>query len=192
MIGIRWLTIFLMGTALMWSLAIQDVRAELKVLPGTSLEINGHLISDHTAVVEHPTFKEMLAAFARAEDAVQRRDIDALMAFYATAYNYHGLKKSDVRRVWGEVFTHYRQISSTHVFTKLRVSATGSQTRAEMTCTGGLYGAPKEGGGRVTLDSWFREVHYLARENGAWRFLGNAGNAPRAAPFTSAPHHPLF
>ncbi len=181
-----------MGTAFTWCLAIRDVCAELKVLPGTSFEINGQLISDHADVVEHPTLKEILAAFARAEDAVQRRDIDALMAFYATGYNYHGLKQSDVRRVWGEVFTHYRRISSTHVFTKLRVSGTGSQTRAEMTCTGGLYGTPKESGSRVTLDSWFREVHYLAKENGAWRFLGNAGNAPRTAPFTSAPHHPLF
>lgn len=26
----------------------------------------------------------------------------------------------------------------------------------------------------------------------SWRFLGNAGEVPTAAPFASAPHHPLF
>lgn len=26
----------------------------------------------------------------------------------------------------------------------------------------------------------------------SWRFFGNAGEVPTAAPFASAPHHPLF
>ena len=45
-----------------------------------------------------------------------------------------------------------------------------------MTCTGGLYGTEKHGK-PVTIDSWVREVHYLVKEEGAWRFLGNAGGA---------------
>jgi hypothetical protein len=45
---------------------------------------------------------------------------------------------------------------------------------------------------RITIDSWFREVHYLGNEEGRWRFLGNAGEVPTNVPFSSAPHHPLF
>ncbi|MBK5282784.1 MAG: hypothetical protein JJE16_11935, partial [Nitrospiraceae bacterium] len=54
------------------------------------------------------------------------------------------------------------------------------------------YGTEAQGGTHITLDSWFREVHYLVHENGAWRFLGNAGAVPSTAPLTSSPHHPLF
>ena len=64
--------------------------------------------------------------------------------------------------------------------------------RVEVTCTGGLYGTDEQSGKRVTIDSWFREVHYLVKDGESWRFLGNAGDVPAAAPFASAPHHPLF
>jgi len=43
--------------------------------------------------------KELVAAFDRAEAAVQKADLEALMDFYAKGYNYYGLKRSDVRRV---------------------------------------------------------------------------------------------
>jgi hypothetical protein len=45
--------------------------------------------------------KELVAAFTEAEAAVKKADVDALMKFYTTTYNYnyHGLKRSDVRRV---------------------------------------------------------------------------------------------
>ena len=35
-------------------------------------------------------------------------------------------------------------------------------------------------------------VQDLVHEDGAWRFCGNAGDAPQTAPATSTPHHPLF
>lgn len=187
-----WLLILLIGTLCLWSVAPQAVCAEVQVLPGASLAIDGHVISEHAAVVAHPTVNEVLAAFGRAEDALQKQDLDALMRFYAKTYNYNGLKLSDVRRVWGEVFTHYRQITSMHHFTALKVVQIGSQPLAELTCTGGLYGTEKASGKRITIDSWFREVHYLVKEDGVWHFLGNAGNVPTEAPAWTAPHHPLF
>ena len=60
------------------------------------------------ADADQPVIKELVAAFNEAEAAVKKADLDALMKFYATTYNYHGLKRSDVRRVWEEVFLHYR------------------------------------------------------------------------------------
>jgi ketosteroid isomerase-like protein len=141
---------------------------------------------------DQPVIKEMVAAFNEAEAAVKKSDLDALMKFYALAYNYHGLKRSDVRRVWEEVFLHYREISSSHVFTELKLGQADGVGKAYVTCTGGLHGTEKQTGKPITIDSWAREVHYLVKEEGAWRFLGNAGGtSPSTAP-ASAPHHPLF
>jgi len=175
-----------------WPGALRDAWAEVEVLTGTSLTIDGQVIFDRAAVVGNPTVKEVLAAFGQAEEALQKHDLEALMRFYAANYNYNGLKQADVRRVWGEVFTHFRTIASTHHFTEVRVVQAGSHARVELTCTGGLYAVEKASGRRVTIDSWFREIHYLIKEGGTWHFLGNAGNAPTEVPAWSAPHHPLF
>ncbi|THJ11711.1 MAG: hypothetical protein CAF43_003275 [Nitrospira sp. CG24C] len=136
--------------------------------------------------------KELVAAFNEAETAVKKADLDTLMKFYAMAYNYHGLKRSDVRRIWEEVFLHYRDINSSHVFTELKLVQVDGVRKAYVTCTGGLQGTEKQTGKPVTIDSWSREVHYLVKEAGAWRFLGNVGGASPSASPASAPHHPLF
>lgn len=165
--------------------------AKVQVLPDAVVLVEGKAITGKR-VSDHPAVREVLASFDRAEAALQKENLDDLMAFYAPAYNYHGLKGSDVRRVWGEVFTHYKAVSSLHLFSDIKVLQVDSRLRAEVTCTGGLYGTDERTGNRITLDSWFREVHYLVKEAGVWRFLGNAGEVPAAAPFSSAPHHPLF
>ncbi len=41
---------------------------------------------------DQTVIKELVAAFNEAEAAVKKADLDAIMKFYATAYNYHGLK----------------------------------------------------------------------------------------------------
>ncbi|HKT36673.1 MAG TPA: hypothetical protein VJR03_17740 [Nitrospira sp.] len=140
----------------------------------------------------HAVANELSAAFGRAETAVRQADLDALMLFYEKEYNYHGLRRSDVRRVWAEVFSHYRDITSSHRFTELKVVHAGSMTKAFVTCTGGLYGTDKESGKPVTIDSWVGEVHFLVKEGSAWKFLGNVGGTHSETPVTSAPHHPLF
>lgn len=144
------------------------------------------------AETDRSVMNELVAAFDRAEVAVQHADLDALMLFYAKGYNYHGLKRPDVRRVWREVFTHYAQVMSKHVFTELRVVKSGAGWKAFVSCTGGLYGTEKETGKSITIDNWVREVHSLVKEKDGWKFLGNVGGASPAAPPASAPHHPLF
>lgn len=167
-------------------------QAAVEVLPEATMTVNGRVLADRAAITGQPVLQELLAAFGRAESAVQRQDLDALLKFYAQAYNYHGLKRADVRRIWSEVFEHYAGLSSTHLFSEIKLLRSGTQQRAEVTCTGGLHGTERKGGQRITLDSWFREVHFLVHEDGAWRFMGNAGQGPGSAPFTSSPHHPLF
>jgi hypothetical protein len=178
--------------AVVWLALSPESHAVVQILPEVSLTVDGRAIHDHASAVSHPTVQEILSAFGRAEAAVRKQDLDQVLQFYAKGYNYHGLKPADVRRIWGEVFTHYHNLSSTHLFSEVKVFRSGAQLHAEITCTGGLYGTESQGGTRITLDSWFREVHYLVHEDGAWRFLGNAGAAPSTAPFTSSPHHPLF
>jgi hypothetical protein len=150
------------------------------------------MVSGVVAEADGAVAREVTAAFDRAETAVQHADLDSLMLFYEKGYNYHGLKRPVVQRVWTEVFSHYREINSTHLFTELKVVHAGSVTKAFVTCTGGLYGTDKESGKPVTIDSWIGEVHYLVKEGTAWKFLGNVGGAVREVPATSAPHHPLF
>ena len=178
--------------ALCWTLAPAVVSAKVQVLPETVVQVDGKKVIAQGGLLRHPVVKGLLAAFERAEAALGREDVDDLMRFYASAYDYHGLKADDVRRVWGEVFEHYRAVDSLHLFSDIKVTQMNHEVRVEVTCTGGLYGTDERTGNRVTLDSWFREVHYLVKEGDAWRFLGNAGEVPAAAPFASAPHHPLF
>jgi ketosteroid isomerase-like protein len=156
------------------------VAAALEFAPGVGAD------------ADQPVIKELVAAFDEAEAAVKKVDLDALMKFYAKTYNYHGLKRSEVRRVWEEVFLHYGDISSSHVFTELKLVQADGAGKAYVTCTGGLHGTEKQTGKPITIDSWVREVHYLVKEEGAWRFLGNAGGASPSAPPASAPRHPLF
>lgn len=144
------------------------------------------------AAADGTVMKELAGAFDRAEVALQHADLEALMQFYAKDYNYHGLKRVDVRRVWDEVFSHYEQIMSRHVFTELKVVRTGSVKKAYVTCAGGLYGVEKGTGKPVTIDSWAGEVHSLVKEQDGWKFLGNVEGTSPVAPPASAPHHPLF
>jgi len=141
---------------------------------------------------DQPVIRELVAAFNEAEAAVKKADLEALMKFYASTYNYHGLKSSDVRRIWEEVFLHYRDIRSSHVFTEMKLVQADITGKAYVTCTGGLHGTEKQTGKPITIDSWVQEVHYLVKEEGRWRFLGNAGGAADHVPAGSAPHHPLF
>jgi len=178
--------------AMWWTVAGSDrAIAKTEILRGTSLEVDHKVVQTDQAVVEHPHVKGILAAFDRAEEAMQRGDLDGVLAIYAKDYNYRGLKRSDIRKIWSELFTHYRDLSSAHVFTRLRVSEEGPRPTAEITCTGHLRGTPVEGLERVTVDSWYGEVHYLIHEDGIWRIRGNAGVPPKGVVFGTAPH-PLF
>jgi hypothetical protein len=181
-----------LGLVLCSVLGAEVASAKVQVLPEATLLVEGRKVTEQSGLLRHPVVKGLLAAFERAEAALHKEDLDALMGFYAPAYDYHGLKDNDVRRVWGEVFEHYKAVESLHLFSDVKVLRVNDELRVEVTCTGGLYGTDEQTGKRLTLDSWFREVHYLVKEGDGWRFLGNAGEVPAGAPFSSAPHHPLF
>ncbi len=149
------------------------------------------VVLDAAIAADEKTVSEIVAAFDQAESAIQARDLDTLMTLYSKQYNYHRLRKSDARRLWEEIFEYNRQLHSTHLFTQIKTVESGGELRAEVTCTGALWGIGAESGQKVTVDSWFDEVHYLIKENGKWRIIGNAGSVPEMPRFGHAPH-PLF
>lgn len=181
-----------LGLILCSILGVGAVWAKVQVLPETVLLVEGKKVSGHNSVLHHPVVQGVVAAFERAESGLRQEELDRLMQFYAPSYDYHGLKQADVRRVWSEVFEHYKALESLHLFSDIKVLNVDGKLRVEVTCTGGLYGTDEQSGKRVTIDSWFREVHYMVKDGENWRFLGNAGEVPAVVPFASAPHHPLF
>ena len=141
--------------------------------------------------VDDATVKSVVGMFERAEQAAKAHDLNAVMAAYFSQYNYHGLKKDDIRKVWKDLFDEYQEIASTHLLTRFSKIGSGSQAVLEVTCTGHLWARSKTSGLYVPIDSWHEEVHYLVLEGGEWRIRGNLGDSPRVLPFGTSPH-PLF
>ncbi len=141
--------------------------------------------------VDQATLNAVLGAFEQAEDAIKAHDLDKVMVIYSSQYNYHGLKKNDLRKIWKELFDEYQDIASTHLFTKMTKVGAGRDALLEVTCTGHLWAKSKTSGLYVPIDSWHEEIHSLVLEDGTWRLRGNLGESPRVLPFGTAPH-PLF
>lgn len=165
-------------------LLLADARtpacAESRLLPGAETE------------ADEKTVEEILAVFDRADRAVRSRDLDGVMAVYSDRYNYHGLKKSDIRKIWKDLFDHYEDIDSTHLFSRIApVVSVGPGKSVEITCSGSVRAVSKISRLRVPIDSWYGEVHHMVREGGAWKIRGNLGDVQTVLPFGTAPH-PLF
>jgi len=141
--------------------------------------------------IDATTLKAVVTTFEQAEQAIKAHDLEQVMALYSPQYNYHGLKRDDVRKIWKDLFDEYQEIASTHLFTKIAKVGWGRDAVLEVTCTGHLSARSKTSGLYVPIDSWYEEVHYLVFEEGAWRIRGNVGESPRVLPFGTAPH-PLF
>ncbi len=141
--------------------------------------------------VDETTVTTVVGTFEQAEQAIKAHDLDKVMAIYSPQYNYHRLKKDDIRKIWKDLFEEYQEIASTHLFTKIAKVGSGREAVLEVTCTGHLWARSKTSGLFVPIDSWYEEVHYLVFEDGAWRIRGNVGESPRVLPFGTAPH-PLF
>lgn len=141
--------------------------------------------------VDEGTVHAIVRAFEQGEDAVKSHDLEQVMTLYSSLYNYHGLRKDDIRRIWKDLFDEYQEIASTHLFTKMTKVGSGRDAVLEVTCTGHLWARSKTSGLYVPVDSWYEEVHYLVLEDGTWRIRGNVGESPRVLPFGTAPH-PLF
>lgn len=152
----------------------------------------GGIMVDNWAEVnaDDKTVAGILAAFNRAEAALEAGNVADLMPLYSDQYSYHGLTKTDLQKVWEDLVSHHREFRSNHILSRI-VTVPGDPSSAEVTCTGSLWAISKETGQQVSIDSWYGEVHHMRYENGAWRVRGHRGEAPKTPTFGAAPH-PFF
>lgn len=145
------------------------------------------------AVIEadQQSVHELIGTFDRAEEAIRAHDVDAVMALYATNYRYHGLKRDDIRKIWTDLFARYDLIANIHTFSAIKVTKTGKDITAEITCTGAVWANSKKTKERIPIDSWHQEVHRLVKGKDGWRIVGNLGGDQAIRRFGTAPH-PLF
>jgi ketosteroid isomerase-like protein len=179
----RWLfrvgCVFLL-TVWLWNGFPMPIEAKTQLMPGGIQEVDSE------------TLKELLSTFEQSEQAMQARDVDRIMALYSDDYLYHGLKKADVQKIWEQLFKHYKELESVHTFSVVRLGGPGGKLVAEMTCSGVVWGTSKETTLRSPIDSWYEEVHYLRRENGRWRIVGNVGGESMPVLQFGVAPHPLF
>ncbi|OGW65892.1 MAG: hypothetical protein A3H49_07570 [Nitrospirae bacterium RIFCSPLOWO2_02_FULL_62_14] len=157
-----------------------SARAGTQILPGAAIQ------------ADQATLLEITSTFDRAEEAIRSHDLEALMSLYSQHYRYHGIGKAGIRKIWADLFSRYDHITNLHTFSSIKVTGSKTNPSIHITCTGALHGTAKDTKQPVPIDSWHEEVHYLVKEQGVWRILGNAGGeAPALLPFGAAPH-PLF
>jgi len=157
-------------------------------------DVSGTYIS-HSATIQadKKTVDEILRTFKQAEEAIQHRDLDSLMALYADNYKHHGFTKDTLRAEWKQLFQDYRDFSTTHVLTRIAAESDRTAPTAQITCTGSLWAISNETNQRVNIDSWFGEVHYLTYADGAWRMRGHAWEVLNPKDTRMArPPHPFF
>ena len=145
------------------------------------------------AVIEadEQSLAELTGTFDRAQEAIRARDVDALMKLYAPTYQYHGLKRGDIRGIWADLFARYDLIANMHTFSAIKVVKQGKEVTAEITCTGAVWANSRKTNERIPIDSWQKEVHRLVKGKDGWHIVGNAGGEKAVRQFGIAPH-PLF
>lgn len=180
-------------TAVMIALVLELEGCHIGPMPYVP-DLNGTYVANSASIQgDKKTVANILKTFKQAETAVEKRDLDALMALYADGYKHRGFTKDSLRTEWKHLFENYRDFSSTHVFTDITVEPDKSPRTARVTCTGSLWAVANESNERVNIDSWFAEVHYLIESDGGWRIRGHAWEMadPKETRFARAPH-PFF
>ena len=182
-------TVVAIGVVMGLTIELQGCRLGLQ----PSMPDIGATTIAHTAEIQadDQTIKEIMSTFKRADEALRRMDLSALMDLYSEDYKHQGYTKELIRRRWEGLFQSYYDFSGTHVFSKIKVEA-GKVPKAEITCTGSLWASSTRTGERVNIDSWFGAVHLLTYEGGAWRIRGHAGETPIMEKRYELPPHPLF
>lgn len=170
---------FLVGLILQGCYTVPDLH-------GVYLRHNAHIEANQRTV------DEIISAFQRAEDAIEQGHLDDTMSFYAHNYRHTNFNPVTLSPVWRDIFRDYRDLSISHVFSRIVVHADTHPPTAEVTCTGSLWGTSQTGV-RTNIDSWVDDVHYLVYEQGGWRTQGHQWEFLMEKDTRSArPPHPLF
>ena len=136
------------------------------------------------------TYNEILVFFDTAEDAIEHKDLRALMATYSENYQNGDKDKKAIEEMWKRIFARFETLISHHNEKLVNVSA--DKHMIIMRCTGLLLAKPDSKKGElVTIDSWTAQDHVLVKEDGKWKLIGNVGDERKRLWFDK-PMHPLF
>lgn len=116
--------------------------------------------------------KELESFYAKVEEALIKKDVNALMAFYADDYFHNGITKDMIKALWTNIFKNFDNLNSIHVFSNVLVQ----EGEAVVACTGTLLGIPKDSKDRqyVTVDRWINQSHWLSKKADSWQIVGGA------------------
>ncbi len=134
------------------------------------------------------TLEEFQAFYDRIEEALQMKDIDKMMSFYAEDYLFHGITKKQLKFMWLEIFSAFTDLYSVHVFTKIDVHGGD----AILICTGALFGIAEEGADYQTVDRWVTFPHWITKVAGQWKMIGGATHKAAGGTGSNFDLHPLF
>ncbi len=126
----RWIqgSEFLTAGMLVMAAMLPMAHAEVRLLPGAAADL------------DQATTSSVLKTFQQAEEALRARSVDGVMALYAEHYDYHGLHKQDMRKVWVDLLDQFQDLADVHHFSRMSKIGSGSKTIIEVTCTGSLSG----------------------------------------------------
>jgi hypothetical protein len=160
--------------------------------PPEMADVGQTMIAESASIqADQRTVDELMLTFHKADEALRRQDLEALMTIYSKNYNYHGIDKPELRNIWQDLFRQYREFSNTHIFSAITAKTEKQPATAEITCTGSIWAVSRLTGRRVNIDSWFGDVHHLVYEDGAWRIIGHAWETPPDTRYILNPH-PFF
>ncbi|MBI5888065.1 MAG: hypothetical protein HZB82_05050 [Deltaproteobacteria bacterium] len=116
--------------------------------------------------------KELETFYAKVEEALIKKDVNALMAFYANDYFHNGMTKDIIKALWTNIFKNFDNLNSIHVFSSVLVQ----ENEAVVACTGTLLGIPKDSKDKqyVAVDRWINQSHWLSKRGGSWQIVGGA------------------
>ena len=137
---------------------------------------------------DYKTLEEFEAFYDQIEEALQKKDIDKMMSFYAEDYLYHGITKKQLKFMWLEIFSGFTDLYSVHVFTKIDVHGGD----AILICTGALFGIPEEGADYQTVDRWVTFPHWITKVEGQWKMIGGGTHKAPGGAGSNFDLHPLF
>jgi hypothetical protein len=144
-----------------------DARAKVRLSPTEYIEATEEQI------------EEINSFFDSLERAIIREDLDRVMTFYSEEYFHRGITKTQVRRLWADIFRKYDNLKSVHVFSNIKyVDDEEGFDEGLVVCTGTLLGVPAGSKDKrhITIDSWTQQNHYLYREKGSWKITGGSSH----------------
>ncbi len=135
-----------------------DAKSRIQLPP------SGQIDADKKSV------RELEAFYDGIEEALDRKDLDKLMSYYADDYSHNYVSKDQLRNLWSDLFNRFDHLYSTHIFNTVNVW----KGEAAVTCTGVLMGQPKDGDTHEIVDNWTASNHYLTKKSGSWQIMGGA------------------